>query len=162
MLIVGMVRAFLPCGLLPRKSVAGEVVLITGAGSGLGRLMAQRFAQLGSRLVLWDINQAGNEQTAKMIEDTAVEVQRLFVRLSLLDRNALSSIALLIHYSNSFSFLNDQPCWIYLYSTNTTIHQHFSHQEYMNRELKLRNLTHGAFKCRKYKVKEILHSLESF
>ncbi|KAB0371569.1 hypothetical protein FD755_016507 [Muntiacus reevesi] len=50
----------------PRKNVAGEIVLITGAGSGLGRLLALKFAQLGSVLVLWDINQESNEETCKM------------------------------------------------------------------------------------------------
>ena len=49
------------------KCVKGELVLITGAGSGIGRLMAKRFAKLGSRLVLVDIDQKGNEQTAKEI-----------------------------------------------------------------------------------------------
>lgn len=40
LIIVGAVKAILPMGILPRKSVAGEIVLITGAGSGIGRLMA--------------------------------------------------------------------------------------------------------------------------
>uniref|UniRef100_A0A2K6GGH5 Short chain dehydrogenase/reductase family 16C member 5 n=1 Tax=Propithecus coquereli TaxID=379532 RepID=A0A2K6GGH5_PROCO len=53
----------------PRKSVAGEVVLITGAGSGLGRLLALRFARLGSVLVLWDVNKEGNEETSKMARE---------------------------------------------------------------------------------------------
>ena len=39
-----------------RKSVAGEIVLITGAGHGLGRLTAYEFAKLKCKLVLWDIN----------------------------------------------------------------------------------------------------------
>ena len=33
-------------------------------GSGIGRLMSLRFAQLGCRLVLWDVNKSGNEETA--------------------------------------------------------------------------------------------------
>lgn len=54
--------------LLPRKkkNVAGELVLITGAGSGIGRLMAQEFAALGTVLVLWDINQEGLKETARI------------------------------------------------------------------------------------------------
>ncbi|XP_002918385.1 epidermal retinol dehydrogenase 2 [Ailuropoda melanoleuca] len=53
----------------PRKNVAGEIVLITGAGSGLGRLLAIRFARLGSVLVLWDINKEGNEDTYRMARE---------------------------------------------------------------------------------------------
>ncbi|XP_036292858.1 epidermal retinol dehydrogenase 2 isoform X2 [Pipistrellus kuhlii] len=53
----------------PRKDVAGEIVLITGAGSGLGRLLALQFARLGAVLVLWDINTEGNEETCKMAQD---------------------------------------------------------------------------------------------
>ncbi|KAJ1075851.1 hypothetical protein K5549_003162 [Capra hircus] len=62
-LVEAVVFAIIP---KPRKNVAGEIVLITGAGSGLGRLLALKFAQLGSVLVLWDINQESNEKTHKM------------------------------------------------------------------------------------------------
>jgi len=34
----------------------GKTVLITGAASGIGRLMALKIAQRGARLVLWDVN----------------------------------------------------------------------------------------------------------
>ncbi|XP_030630133.1 retinol dehydrogenase 10-B isoform X1 [Chanos chanos] len=49
------------------KSVAGQVCVITGAGSGLGRLFAKEFARRGATLVLWDINRQGNEETAEMV-----------------------------------------------------------------------------------------------
>ncbi|NXL76708.1 RDHE2 dehydrogenase, partial [Leptocoma aspasia] len=42
-----------------KKNVSGEIVLITGAGSGIGRLLAVKFASLGATVVLWDINQEG-------------------------------------------------------------------------------------------------------
>lgn len=48
-----LVKLFIP---KKRKSVAGEIALITGAGHGIGRLTAYEFAKLGSKLVLWDIN----------------------------------------------------------------------------------------------------------
>jgi all-trans-retinol dehydrogenase (NAD+) len=35
----------------------GKTVLITGGAAGLGRLMAERMAAQGARLVLWDINE---------------------------------------------------------------------------------------------------------
>ncbi|XP_051944092.1 epidermal retinol dehydrogenase 2-like [Hippocampus zosterae] len=61
------VEAFLYC-FLPkkRKNISGEVVLITGAGSGIGRLMAEEFASHGTTVVLWDINQEGMEETARL------------------------------------------------------------------------------------------------
>ena len=34
-------------------------VLITGAASGIGRLMAEKIGESGGELVLWDINENG-------------------------------------------------------------------------------------------------------
>jgi hypothetical protein len=39
---IGSLVALLPCGILPRKSTKGKVVLITGSGGGLGRILAQK------------------------------------------------------------------------------------------------------------------------
>nr|XP_033789286.1 retinol dehydrogenase 10 isoform X2 [Geotrypetes seraphini] len=52
---------------LREKSVAGQVCLVTGAGSGLGRLFALELARRRARLVLWDINGQSNEETADMV-----------------------------------------------------------------------------------------------
>jgi len=50
------------------KSVEGEIVLITGGGSGIGRLMALKLAKLGAVIVTWDVNTKGNEETVSMIQ----------------------------------------------------------------------------------------------
>lgn len=43
--LVGVVKVCLP---VQKKDVRKEVVLVTGAGSGIGRLMSLRFAELGA------------------------------------------------------------------------------------------------------------------
>lgn len=54
--------------LRPRtKPVDGELVLITGAGGGLGRLFAQEFTRHGAEVVLWDLDGSANEKTAKLV-----------------------------------------------------------------------------------------------
>uniref|UniRef100_A0A8C9DFL3 Uncharacterized protein n=1 Tax=Prolemur simus TaxID=1328070 RepID=A0A8C9DFL3_PROSS len=52
-----------------KKNAAGEIVLKTGAGSGLGRLLAIHFASLGATLVLWDINQEGSMETCRLAKE---------------------------------------------------------------------------------------------
>ncbi|KAM6918884.1 short chain dehydrogenase/reductase family 16C, member 5a [Xenentodon cancila] len=61
--IESFIHVFIP---RKKKNISGEVVLITGGGSGIGRLMAQEFAALGAVLVLWDINQDGMKETARL------------------------------------------------------------------------------------------------
>lgn len=68
--VVYYLEAFLRVFVPPRrKSVEGELVLLTGAAAGLGRIMALEFARLGARLVLWDIDQEGNLETARLVRE---------------------------------------------------------------------------------------------
>lgn len=52
-----------------KKNVSGEIVLITGAGSGIGRVLALKFASLGATVVLWDINQEGLNTTVRQARE---------------------------------------------------------------------------------------------
>ncbi|KFO91091.1 Epidermal retinol dehydrogenase 2, partial [Buceros rhinoceros silvestris] len=56
-----------------KKNVSGEIVLITGAGSGIGRLLSLKFASLGATVVLWDINQEGLKETSRLARESGAE-----------------------------------------------------------------------------------------
>ncbi|XP_063601669.1 epidermal retinol dehydrogenase 2-like [Penaeus indicus] len=47
----------------PEKSVVGEIVLITGAGHGIGRELSLQLARLGAKIVCLDIDEANNQKT---------------------------------------------------------------------------------------------------
>lgn len=64
------------------KSIQGDVTLITGGGSGIGRLLALRLAKRGARIVTWDINAEGNEETVRMIRSTGREAHAYTCDLS--------------------------------------------------------------------------------
>eukprot|EP00992_Anisonema_acinus_P012256 TRINITY_DN8006_c0_g1_i1.p1 TRINITY_DN8006_c0_g1~~TRINITY_DN8006_c0_g1_i1.p1 ORF type:complete len:299 (-),score=56.45 TRINITY_DN8006_c0_g1_i1:100-996(-) len=49
------------------RNLQGEVVVITGGGSGIGRLTGQRMAALGCRVAVWDLNAAAAKETADLI-----------------------------------------------------------------------------------------------
>jgi NAD(P)-dependent dehydrogenase (short-subunit alcohol dehydrogenase family) len=52
--------------------VKGQVIVITGAGSGIGRCLAQLFAAEGAKhIVVADLNEAGAQETAAMVGGTA-------------------------------------------------------------------------------------------
>jgi len=50
-------------------SFAGKVVFVTGAGSGIGRTTALAFAREGASVVLADVSDQSNQETARMIEE---------------------------------------------------------------------------------------------
>ncbi|TCN55092.1 hypothetical protein EV641_104357 [Rhodococcus sp. SMB37] len=53
----------------------GRVVVITGAGSGIGRALALNLAAKGARLALSDVDTVGLEETARRARDLGAEVQ---------------------------------------------------------------------------------------
>uniref|UniRef100_T1IQE8 Short-chain dehydrogenase/reductase 3 n=1 Tax=Strigamia maritima TaxID=126957 RepID=T1IQE8_STRMM len=51
-----------------KKSLKGEIILVTGAGHGVGRELAFEFSQRGGQLVLWDIDENGLRQALSDIK----------------------------------------------------------------------------------------------
>ncbi|XP_001600199.2 short-chain dehydrogenase/reductase family 16C member 6 isoform X2 [Nasonia vitripennis] len=64
-ILEGIYRFFLPAD---EQSVAGEIVLVTGAGHGIGKELALKYASLGATVVCWDINDTNNEETVDEIK----------------------------------------------------------------------------------------------
>jgi all-trans-retinol dehydrogenase (NAD+) len=50
------------------RSVNGDVVLITGAGQGIGRELALQYSALGATIVCWDVNEQMNLDTVNLIK----------------------------------------------------------------------------------------------
>lgn len=65
-IIVGIYKLVVPYR-YRAKSVTGEIALVTGAGSGIGKLMAKKLSTLGVKLVLVDVDEKANEKTANEI-----------------------------------------------------------------------------------------------
>ncbi|XP_047985635.1 17-beta-hydroxysteroid dehydrogenase 13-like [Leguminivora glycinivorella] len=83
-----IIRTFVP----PEpKDIHGEITLITGAGHGMGREMALRFAKLGAIVVCVDINAKGNEETVQAIKDNGGKAHRY--ECDVTDRAAVFSLA---------------------------------------------------------------------
>ncbi|MFL6161742.1 MAG: SDR family NAD(P)-dependent oxidoreductase [Jatrophihabitantaceae bacterium] len=71
------------------RSVSGKLVIITGAGSGIGRALAQQLAGRGARLALSDVDSVGLAETVAMLPGGQVRADLLDVR----DRAAMARYA---------------------------------------------------------------------
>jgi butyryl-CoA dehydrogenase len=69
------------------KSFAGRVAAITGAGSGIGRALAQNLSRQGAHLALSDIDEVGLAETVSSCEGHGVKVTSQ--RVDVADREAV-------------------------------------------------------------------------
>ena len=69
----------------------GGVAVVTGAGSGLGRAMAERFAGAGMTIVALDIDEARANETAQSIRDAGGSA--IALRVDVADRASLEAAA---------------------------------------------------------------------
>lgn len=67
--IESIVKTFVP----QEINVAGQTVLITGTGHGIGKELALQYSALGAKLICWDVNEDANQQTVKEIKAYGAE-----------------------------------------------------------------------------------------
>jgi len=73
------------------RVLEGKVIIITGAGGGIGRESARVFAAAGAKLVLADISQGSLDETAKILSDDGFDALAIAT-----DVGAEESVELLI------------------------------------------------------------------
>lgn len=69
----------------------GKVILMTGAGSGLGQVSAIQVAKEGAKLALVDLNKDGLEATKKLILEVAPEAEVLLLTANVADEVAVKN-----------------------------------------------------------------------
>ena len=58
-ILEAIISTVLPDKYRPKKNISGQIVLVTGAGGGIGRLLALGLANQGCKIVCWDIAKQG-------------------------------------------------------------------------------------------------------
>lgn len=77
--------------LIMNKRFEDKVIIITGAGSGLGQVTAVTVAKDGAKLALVDLNSNGLEETKKLILEVAPEAELLLVTANVADEAAVKN-----------------------------------------------------------------------
>lgn len=76
------------CKTLPGddRHFEADIVLVTGAAHGIGRLIAENFARTGATVVLWDIHDEGLKQAIDEMRENGHEVEGYVVDVSSRDQ----------------------------------------------------------------------------
>ncbi|KOC62508.1 Short-chain dehydrogenase/reductase family 16C member 6 [Habropoda laboriosa] len=123
----GIYRLLVP---VEEKSVAGEIVLVTGAGHGIGKELALKYASLGATVVCWDLNQQGNEETVNEIKQISATTKAYGYKCDVSKREEVFKVAekVRVEVGNVTILINNagiMPCRAFLDHTPEDIKRIF-------------------------------------
>uniref|UniRef100_A0AC35G6P7 Uncharacterized protein n=1 Tax=Panagrolaimus sp. PS1159 TaxID=55785 RepID=A0AC35G6P7_9BILA len=84
-------RNIFPSSWQSKEELKGKRALVTGAGGAIGRALALRLAKHGCNLVLWDVIESANTETARLCSKFDIKVRHDC--LDITDRKAVYSVA---------------------------------------------------------------------
>jgi 2-hydroxycyclohexanecarboxyl-CoA dehydrogenase len=86
---------------------AGDLVVVTGGAGGFGRAFCKRFARMGARLSIWDLDAKGGAEIAAEVR--ALGADATFIQVDLSDAAAIerAARATLDHYGAPYCVINN-------------------------------------------------------
>src|SRR5215472_5918900 len=87
-----------------------KIAFVTGAGNGIGRAIAVRFAAEGARVVIDDVNDAGGEETAAVIRQRGGEALFVHADVSQADDVDRALQATVAAYGDPHILVNSAIC----------------------------------------------------
>ena len=70
----------------------GQIALVTGAATGIGRAIAMKFASLGASVIVTDMNENGAKETAAQLPDPTGKARHTSAKLDVTDKAGIRAL----------------------------------------------------------------------
>ncbi len=70
----------------------GQIALVTGAATGIGRAIAMKFASLGASVIVTDMNESGAKETAAQLPDPTGKAVHTSAKLDVTDKAGIRAL----------------------------------------------------------------------